>query len=209
MEATQEETNIMKSESQHNADRQHRPGIILTVGHSTKTMEEFIQLLKFQGVTKLVDVRAIPRSRTNPPFNSETLPSALDARGIGYLHMAGLGGLRHSRSDTLNRGWLNTTFMGFADYMRTPEFEENIDSLIELARTDSPAMMCAEAAPWHCHRSLIADALLVRGVRVEHIINHSPRRVHVLTPWAMVNGTRVTYPIQALANDPSRQLIGV
>ncbi len=199
----------MKNESQHSTDRQHRPGIILTIGHSTKTLDEFIQLLKFQGATKLVDVRAIPRSRFNPQFNSETLPVALGSHGISYLHMPGLGGLRHSRSDTINKGWLNTAFMSFADYMQTPEFEVNILALIKLAEADLPALMCAEAAPWHCHRSLIADALLVRDVRVEHIINHGPRRVHVLTPWAMVNGTRVTYPIQALANEPSRQLVGV
>lgn len=170
--------------------------LILTIGHSTKTLKDFIQILKRNGVTKLIDVRAIPRSRSNPPFNSESLPAVLGAEGIGYLHMGGLGGLRCSKRGATNDGWLDLASWSFADYMRSPEFEENLAALIELAELGQVALMCAEAVPWQCHRAMIADALTVRGIRVEHIINTGPRRVHVLTPWATINGTRIIYPLQ-------------
>ncbi len=182
--------------------------LVLTIGHSTRPLDEFIRLLDQNGVTKVLDVRAIPRSRLNPQFNSETLPGILVPHGIAYQHMAGLGGLRHSRRDSANRGWLNTGFMAFADYMQSPEFEENIELLVELAGRDRVALMCAEALPWRCHRSLIADALVVRGVNVEHIIGHGPRRAHILTAFASVSGCRISYPLQALANEP-RQLARV
>ncbi|MBI4334087.1 MAG: DUF488 domain-containing protein [Chloroflexi bacterium] len=183
------------------------PELILTIGHSTNTVRDFIQRLKMNGVTKLIDVRAIPRSRSNPPFNSETLPAILAAHKMGYLHMGGLGGLRYCRRGPSNQGWLNVTFMGFALYMQSPEFEVNLEALIKLAKLDQLALMCGEAMPWQCHRAMIADALMVRGIRVEHMVNHSGRRGHVLTPWAMVSGTKISYPLTTVGKE--RQLVGV
>jgi len=172
---------------------------ILTIGHSTRTLEEFIDLLKANGVTLVIDIRTIPRSRHNPQFNRETLPEALRAAGIGYRHTPGLGGLRHARPDSVNGGWRNSSFRGFADYMQTEEFETALEALIELAGTARAALMCAEAVPWRCHRSLIADALLVRGLLVEHIVSTKDRHSHTLTPFAKVHGTTITYPPEASA----------
>ncbi len=170
------------------------PPTVLTLGHSTRTLEAFIQLLKAHAVTKIVDVRTVPRSRHNPQFNRETLPDHLKAVHIRYIHMPGLGGLRHPRPDSLNAGWRNVSFRGFADYMGTQEFEENLQRLIQLASKDRIALMCAEALPWRCHRSLIADALRARGILVEHILSSTRRQPHALTPWAQVNGPHLTYP---------------
>jgi len=167
---------------------------VLTIGHSMRSLEEFISLLQTNDVKKVVDVRTVPRSRHNPQFNRETLPTDLGPVGIGYIHMPGLGGLRHSRPDSPNTGWHNASFRGFADYMQTEEFKKNLETLIELARKDQAALMCAEAVPWRCHRSLIADALVIRGIRVEHILSFTHRQDHMLTPWAKVDGTQVTYP---------------
>lgn len=178
----------------------HRPQsetptpVILTVGHSTRTREGFIALLKAHGVTRVVDVRTVPRSRHNPQFNRDILPPALEAAGIAYVHMAGLGGLRHARKDSINTGWRDDGFRGYADYMQTPEFAENLDHLMALARDERLAVMCAEAAPGRCHRSLLADALLVRGISVEHIMSAARRDPHELTAFAQVKGTAVTYP---------------
>lgn len=169
------------------------PGV-LTVGHSTRTLEVFTYLLKAHDVQQLVDVRSIPRSRRNPQFNRDTLPSALADAGIGYLHMARLGGLRHPRPDSPNTGWRNLSFRGFADYMQTPEFEESLESLMELAAQERIVLMCAEAVPWRCHRSLIADALCLRGFQVEHILSPTRTQPHRLTPWVQADGTRLTYP---------------
>ncbi len=177
--------------------RDHEP-VVLTVGHSTRPLDEFIDLLRAHGVTRVVDVRTVPRSRHNPQFNQDTLPAGLSAAGIGYAHMPGLGGLRKPDSDSPNPGWRNASFRGFADYMLTPAFEQNLKALIEQARREPIVIMCAEAVPWRCHRSLIADALVVRGVRVEHIMSRSRRDAHMLTPWARVEGTRVTYPASAV-----------
>jgi uncharacterized protein (DUF488 family) len=129
-----------------------------------------------------------------PQFNEETLPGPLRAAGIGYRHMPGLGGLRHTRADSPNKAWRNASFRGFADYMQTAEFQQSLDALVDLAHSDRIAVMCAEAVPWRCHRSLIADALLVRGIPVEHIISAAPAQAHALTPWARVRGKRITYP---------------
>ena len=170
------------------------PSVVLTIGHSTRTLEVFLHLLQAHGVTRLVDVRTIPRSWHNPQFNQETLPDALRASGISYQHIAGLGGLRHTRPDSPNKGWRNSSFRGFADYMQTPEFQENLQVLIDLAREEPVALMCAEAVPWRCHRSLIADALSVRDLRVEHIMSEVKCLNHSLRPWARVKGTRITYP---------------
>jgi uncharacterized protein (DUF488 family) len=170
------------------------PSVVLTIGHSTRTLEVFLHLLQANRVTRLVDVRTIPRSRHNPQFNQETFPDALHAAGITYQHVAGLGGLRHTRPDSPNKGWRNMSFRGFADYMQTADFKENLQALIDLARQERVALMCAEAAPWRCHRSLIADALSVRGLRVEHIMSEVKCLSHSLRPWARVTGMRITYP---------------
>ncbi len=168
--------------------------VLFTIGHSTRTFEEFAGLLKLHGIKTLVDVRTIPKSRHNPQFNIDTLPASLAGNGIGYIHIAGLGGLRHARRDSTNMGWRNASFRGFADYMQTPEFAAALDQLMDLARHQVVAIMCAEAVPWRCHRSLIADALHVRGIEVREIIGPQTVRPHILTPWAKVEGVNVTYP---------------
>jgi len=168
--------------------------VVLTVGHSTRTTDEFIELLKVNAVTTVVDIRTVPRSRHNPQFNKDALPGTLAQAGIEYRHMAGLGGLRHARPDSPNRGWRNASFRGYADYMQTKEFEENLSALIVLAKEERIVLMCAEAVPWRCHRSLVADALLVRGIRVLDIVSKDSRREHVLTPFAKVNDEMITYP---------------
>jgi uncharacterized protein (DUF488 family) len=167
---------------------------ILTVGHSAWTLEDFIRLLQAQAVRIVVDVRTVPRSRHVPQFNKETLPANLAAAEIGYIHLPGLGGLRHPRPDSMNMGWHNPSFRGFADYMQTNEFEENLQVLIRLARREQITVMCAEAVPWRCHRLLIADALTIRGIRVGHITGLTSRQPHHITPWAQMDGTRIIYP---------------
>jgi len=171
-----------------------KPKVILTIGHSTHGVETFIYLLQAHQVTFVVDVRTIPRSRHVPQFGKEALLNSLHAADIAYEHMPGLGGLRHPRVDSPNKAWRNASFRGFADYMQTNEFEESLNSLVDRARHDRVALMCAEAVPWRCHRSLIADALAVRGIRVEHILGAVRTQVHTLTPWARVRGKRITYP---------------
>lgn len=168
--------------------------VILTIGHSTRPLETFIQLLQAHEVTLVADVRTVPRSRHNPQFNRETLPEQLKLAGIGYLHLPGLGGLRRPRPDSLNRGWRNESFRGFADYMQTPEFAAHLGALIRLAQKERLALMCAEAVPWRCHRSLIADALAVRGLEVEHIMSLKSRQPHRLTGFAYIVGETITYP---------------
>lgn len=174
--------------------------LILTIGHSTHPLHRFIHMLQAHGVTLVGDVRTVPRSRHNPQFNRESLPQALEAVSIGYVHLAGLGGWRSPRADSPNRGWHNPAFQGYADYMLTPEFAAHLQALIELARGQRLALMCAEALPWRCHRSLIADALLVRGIAVAHIMSPETSQPHRLTPLARVEGTRLTYPAPAEGN---------
>jgi len=177
-----------------------------TIGHSTRTLDEFIALLRAHAINQVVDVRTIPRSRHNPQFNLETIPSSLSKAGLKYIHMPGLGGLRHAKPDSLNAGWRNASFRGYADYMQTPEFEGNVEKLIELAKEDRVAIMCAEAVPWRCHRSLIGDALTVRGIRTVDIMSLSRSQVHTLTPFAQVRGTTVIYPRVAYSADESMPL---
>ncbi len=167
---------------------------VLTVGHSTRSLDDFIYLLKTHGVKMIVDVRTVPRSRHNPQFNRETVPESLKSVRIGYKHMPGLGGLRHARRDSPNMGWRNSSFRGFADYMQTEEFEENLEKLTSLAQRKRICLMCAEAVPWRCHRSLIADALQARSIPVGHITSKSQPQLHKLTPFARVDRTRITYP---------------
>ncbi|HEU0187688.1 MAG TPA: DUF488 domain-containing protein [Gallionellaceae bacterium] len=167
---------------------------VFTIGHSNRELAEFVRLLQAHGVTLVADVRSIPRSRHNPQFNRDTLPAALQGAGIGYVHQPGLGGLRHARADSPNMAWRNASFRGFADYMQTDEFAHYMDWLHDLARHEQIALMCAESLPWRCHRSLIADALVVRGIGVEHIMSSTQRKQHALTPWARNEGSRITYP---------------
>jgi len=150
-------------------------------------------MLVAHGVELLVDVRTVPRSRHNPQFNGDALPASLQAAGIGYLHMPELGGLRHARRDSVNTGWRNLSFRGFADYMQTPAFAAALEELTELSSSSRVALMCSEAVPWRCHRSLIADALSMRGLPVEHIMTAASRRPHALTPFAKVDGDKITY----------------
>ncbi len=175
--------------------------IILTIGHSTRTFETFVELLQAHGVTRVIDVRTVPRSRHNPQFNRDALPGALQTAGIGYTHLPGLGGLRHTQADSPNQGWRNASFRGFADYMQAAEFSESLQQLIELAQLERVAVMCAEAVPWRCHRSLIADALLVRGITVEHIMSKVRRYTHALTPFARIDRLIITYPAEAGETD--------
>jgi uncharacterized protein (DUF488 family) len=149
-------------------------------------------------VERVLDVRTIPRSRSNPQFNGDALAQSLDALNISYLHLPGLGGLRRARPDSVNAGWRNASFRGYADYMQTPEFAENLERVVDEAGSTACVLMCAEAVPeavpWRCHRSLIGDALLVHGIRVEDIVGAGARKPHRLTAFARVSGTRITYP---------------
>jgi uncharacterized protein (DUF488 family) len=171
--------------------------LVLTVGHSTRPLTEFIALLKAHSVARLIDVRTVPRSRHNPQFDRDTLPDALAADGMGYEHVPGLGGFRRTYPGSLNTRWRNVSFRGYADYMQTAEFADNLADLIARATRERIALMCAEAVPWRCHRSLIADALVVHGIRVEEIITETRRQIHALTPFARVSGMAITYPPEA------------
>jgi uncharacterized protein (DUF488 family) len=170
------------------------PLVVMTVGHSTRSAKEFIDLLKCNQVKRLVDVRTIPRSWHNPQFNRSELSPVLHSARLHYRYMPGLGGFRRASPGSVNTGWRNASFRGYADYMQTPEFQKNLDDLITLARSERVAVMCAEAVPWRCHRSLIADALLARRIEVREITSATCSRPHKLTPWAKIDGTRVTYP---------------
>jgi len=165
-----------------------------SVGHSTRPIEEFLALLGEHDIEAVVDVRTIPRSRHNPEFGKEVLQETLNSVGLGYIHLAQLGGLRRPLPDSPNTGWRNTSFRGYADYMQTSAFEEGLAALLALGARSRVAIMCAEAVPWRCHRSLIADALLARGIEVVDIIGHNAARPHRMTPFARVDGSRVTYP---------------
>ena len=167
---------------------------IFTIGHSTHPIEEFIALLKHYGIEQLVDVRTVPKSRHVPQFNSDALATSLGRQGVAYVHLKTLGGLRHAKKDSVNTGWRNASFRGYADYMSTDEFAQGIDRLIELAKTKRTVIMCAEAVPWRCHRSLIGDALLVRGIAAEDIMSATSVRPHRLTEFARVERQQITYP---------------
>jgi uncharacterized protein (DUF488 family) len=167
---------------------------IFTVGHSTLPIERFITLLQTYGIERLVDVRTVPRSRHNPQFNADELGRVLAQQNIDYVPLQALGGLRHPRKDSNNTGWRNESFRGYADYMQTEGFQEGLRELIALSREKRTAIMCAEAVPWRCHRSLVADALNVRGIPVVEILSQSDYRAHKLTSFARVDGTAITYP---------------
>jgi len=168
--------------------------ILFTIGHSTHSIEEFIALLNAHAVKHLADVRSIPKSRHVPQFNSEMLAASLRTSGIEYTHIKALGGRRHSLKDSINTGWRNTSFRGYADYMATPQFAEGLNALIRTARSARTAIMCAEAVPWRCHRSLIADAMMLKGWSVRDILTTAPAAEHQLTPFLKVVGSQPTYP---------------
>ena len=169
-------------------------GLIFTIGHSTRLIEEFVRVLRAHCLQRVIDIRAIPRSRHNPQFSRERLSPALHRARIHYRHIPGLGGFRRAQRDSCNTGWRNASFRGFADYMQTGAFKTSLDRCIELARWERTVLMCAEAVPWRCHRTLVADALLVRGFRVQEIVNGLGTRPHTLTSFAHVDGVRITYP---------------
>jgi uncharacterized protein (DUF488 family) len=168
--------------------------ILFTIGHSTHSIEKFIELLNTHRVQHLVDVRSIPKSRHVPQFNTDTLAASLNAANIAYTHLKSLGGRRHSRKDSINTGWRNTSFRGYADYMATPQFAEGIAALSAIARTAATAIMCAEAVPWRCHRSLIADAMTLQSWDVRDILTAAPATPHKLTPFLKVVDGAPTYP---------------
>jgi uncharacterized protein (DUF488 family) len=167
---------------------------IYTIGHSTRPIGEFIGMLNSFGIETLADVRTIPKSRHNPQFEQRALARALKKSGIEYVYMKALGGLRHARRDSPNMGWRNSSFRGYADYMQSEEFEDALNELIALAKKSRTVIMCAEAVPWRCHRSLIADALSVRHIPVEHIMGENKSSKHQLTKFAQVKGKTILYP---------------
>jgi uncharacterized protein (DUF488 family) len=174
--------------------------VIFTIGHSTRPVAELVRLLRAHGIRRVVDVRTIPRSRHNPQFNRERLSRTLRGARIHYRHMPGLGGLRRPNPDSANAGWRNASFRGYADYMQTASFADNLERLIKLAGREPTVLMCAEAVPWRCHRSLIADALVAHGIEAREIVSGIRARPHALTPWARVVGTQVTYPAPRVAS---------
>ncbi|MGE5187811.1 MAG: DUF488 family protein [Betaproteobacteria bacterium] len=167
--------------------------VVFTIGHSTRTLEEFQELLKVYDVSLVVDVRTVPRSRHNPQFNKETLPTAL--KPTRYLHMPEIGGLRHPKRDSINLALQNSGFRGYADYMQTQEFTDGLLKLVALVRENCVAVMCAEALPWRCHRNLLSDALVARHIRVLHIISKTDTIIHKLNEMAHLDGYKVTYPL--------------
>jgi len=176
-------------------DTQWPEGTIFTVGHSTLPIEQFLAVLKAYRIERLVDIRTLPRSRRNPQFERTALADSLSSECVDYVHLPALGGLRHPRKESPNTGWRNQGFRGYADYMQTQAFAAALDRAIQLAQGTSPTvLMCGEAVPWRCHRSLVADALIVRGIRVLEIISAAEPKEHALTPFAHVRGTRITYP---------------
>jgi len=177
---------------------------VLAIGHSTRTSEQFVGLLKAHRVARVVDVRTIPGSRYNPQFNKVSMSRSLGNAGLKYVHIPGLGGLRRAKRDSVNLGWRNMSFRGYADYMQTQKFVQSLEKFVKLARRECCAMMCAEAVPWRCHRSLIADALLVRGIRTMDIMSATRAPVHFLTPFAKVRGTEITYPAELFKEAPKR-----
>lgn len=168
--------------------------VLFTIGHSTRSVAEFIGLLESHNVHLLADVRSIPKSRHCPQFNTDVLPRALQDAGIEYTHLEALGGRRHTRKDSVNRGWRNASFRGYADYMGTPQFTEGLNALIHIAGRIRTAIMCAEAVPWRCHRSLIADAMMLKGWTVRDILTAAPAKEHKLTPFLVIANGLPTYP---------------
>lgn len=171
--------------------------IIYTIGHSTRTLGSFISLLKKYKINEVVDIRTIPFSAYNPQFNMDTLAKILRNHQIGYNHMKALGGFRHSTMNSVNLGWHNRSFRGFADYMQTPDFNEAIQNLVQMIKKKTIVLMCAEILPWRCHRSLIADALLIQHIKVYNIYNSRSLKEHTLTSFACVKRNHIFYPLKS------------
>jgi uncharacterized protein (DUF488 family) len=171
---------------------------IFTVGHSNRSIKEFLSILQSKKLKLLVDVRLIPKSRHNPQFSQSRLKKKLKQNGIEYIHLPGLGGRRRPLKNTLNAGWRSSSFRGYADYMQTTEFKKNLSRLISLSKRKRLVIMCAEAVPWRCHRSLIADALLVKKLKVDDLFSATYFRPHKLTSFALVKRGRITYPVEKL-----------
>ena len=174
-----------------------KPKPFFTIGHSTRPIEEFAALLKAAEIELVVDVRTVPRSRTNPQFNRDVLPASLAPHGVAYEHLPELGGLRglqRNVSPDVNAFWDNASFHNYADYAMSAEFRSGLEKLRELGRATRSSVMCAEAVWWQCHRQLIADALVARGIEVRHIVSAAAPEPHKLTEFARVEGTRVAYP---------------
>lgn len=172
---------------------------IYTLGHSTRAIEEFVGLLEEFSIRVLADVRTVPKSRHNPQFAGDALRVSLRKHGITYRHFPGLGGLRKATGTRRNAGWRNESFRGYADHMQSEEFLGALEKLVAIAKRKPTVIVCAEAVPWRCHRNLVADALAVRGFRVEHIMGMGASYLHRLTPFAKVRGTKITYPPEAQA----------
>jgi uncharacterized protein (DUF488 family) len=168
---------------------------VYTIGHSTKSLEEFTNILKTFKIFLVVDVRTVPHSKHNAQFNKTPLYEALKAEGIKYIHLPELGGLRRPQMDSANLALESKSFRGYADFMQTKEFTEHLLKLVALARENCLAIMCAEAVPWRCHRSLLSDALSARNIKVKHILNENNSINHELNPLAQVEGTKITYTL--------------
>jgi len=168
--------------------------VIYTIGHSTRATKQFIDMLSAHGIKKIVDVRTIPKSRHNPQFNQDELRKSLADVKIRYEHLKSLGGLRHAKKDSINLGWENASFRGFADYMQTDEFSRGAERLKKIAQRQTTAIMCAEAVPWRCHRSLIADALTKQKWEVLHIQSRKTARLHKVTPFLKKRAGKLIYP---------------
>jgi uncharacterized protein (DUF488 family) len=178
---------------------------VLTIGHSTRTFDEFTDLLQIYGVTLIIDVRTVPHSRHNPQFNKESLPEHLKSLGIKYIHLPEIGGLRRPKPDSVNQSLENAGFRGYADFMQTKEFADGLFKVVALAREKCVALMCAEALPYKCHRILLSDALVARGIKVLHILSKDSAVTHLLSELAHVEGTKVTYPLYS-QQSPQRTL---
>lgn len=168
--------------------------VIWSLGHSTRPIEAFLELLTGHGIERLADIRTVPQSRRHPQFGQAALARSTADAGIAYVHLPGLGGLRKPRPDSINTAWRHPGFRGYADYMQTPAFAAAVDELLAFAQAERVAVMCAEAVPWRCHRQLLADALVARGHEVREIDSATKTRPHTLTEWARVQGAAVTYP---------------
>jgi uncharacterized protein (DUF488 family) len=176
--------------------------MIFSIGHSTRPIDQFIDLLRGHGIRTLVDIRSIPRSRRNPQYEQVALREAVESAGLSYTHLPALGGRRRASRTSTNTGWLKAAFRGYADYMQTEAFEQGLTELLDLDREAGPlAIMCSEAVPWRCHRSMVADALVARGVPVAHILGAGPARPHRLNPMAQIQGMSLSYPAETIPRD--------
>lgn len=186
---------LKKSKAKRPGDLQRkRVDFVMTIGHGSRPLAEFLQILQKHGVSQILDVRKMPRSIANPQFNYETLPLRLAEAGIDYRHIPGLTGLRRPSQSSPNKAWRNKSFQAYADYMQTAKFRDEIDQLVEVAGERAVALMCAETVPWRCHRSLIADALLARGVAVLHLLSQDKTMIHFMNAMARLDGKQVSYP---------------